>query len=246
MPSLEVEEKFSLIDRDLSELEDVLGENGFELAGEATIVDWYLDITENDSFELLRQDCWLRCRESKGQRTWQLKRGQTASNSKSAQASSGSVVYEEIEGAGAVKVACSLLKMNNDGGSVFSIEEGFKDETPSIRFADKCLDSFAKIVTHRSSWKVPPLSAPKEQSEMNIFRDLCVDLDVTDFDHAVGEVEALVQDPSEVEGARKQIKKLIDKIGGSSSNKKAEGKLEYFLRRNRPEVYQICISCGVL
>jgi len=56
----------------------------------------------------------------------------------------------------------------------------------------------------------------------------------------------LVQDASEVESARKQIKKLIDKIGGSSSDKKAEGKLEYFLRKNRPEVYQICISSGVL
>jgi len=159
MPWLEVEEKFSLTDRDLSELRNILGENEFVLAGEATIVDWYLDVTDNITFELLGQDCWLRCRESKGQRSWQLKRGQAANSKKSAEGgSSRAAVYEEIEGAEAVRIACSLLKTNNEGGNRISsvepienLQEGLEDEAPSILFADKCLDAFAKIVTHRSS-----------------------------------------------------------------------------------------------
>ena len=250
MAALEVEEKFSLAGRDLSELALALEKQGFELASETTIVDWYLDVTENSSYALLRRDCWLRCRQSRGQRTWQLKRGQSALGSSLLASRGRATVYEEIEGIEGLKTAFSLLAtmnqtagvsdVNSDEDFENSLQESIKNGGPAIRFSDWNLNPFAKVVSRRSSWKVT--DAHKQTSP---FCDLCVDVDVTDSGHAIGEVEAVVAGADEVFDAKMLITKLVDLIGGSP-NVKAEGKLEYFLRKNRPDVYQICIDIGLL
>ena len=250
MAPLEVEEKFSLAGRDLSELAGALEKQGFELASETTIVDWYLDVTENNSYDLIRQDCWFRCRESMGQRNWQLKMGQRALGTSLLTSRGRATVYEEFEGIEGLKHALSLLADTNQTAGVSDVnsdedfknllQECIKDGGPAIRFSDWNLHPFAKIVTRRSSWKVTD-----NYKQTSQFCDLRVDVDVTDFGHAIGEVEAMVAGNDKVLDAETLITKLIDLIGGSS-DAKAEGKLEYFLRTNRPDVYQICIDNGLL
>ena len=242
MPSLEVEEKFSLMNRDPAEITDRLHELGFSLAGEANFADYYYDIVAENAFELLRQDCWLRFRDVKGGRgVWQLKRGQPCQSA----GSNAATVYEEIEGNDAVKVACSLLSGSPKASTIGSSSGStpfpcFEDDNaPVLPIAGTGLAPFAMIATRRSSWKVA------DNHEQDKYRGLTVDLDATDFDYAVGEVEVLVEDTNQVVDARRRIRALIEDIGGLS-NTKAEGKLEYFLQKHRPEVYQICIDSGVL
>jgi len=241
MPFLEVEEKFSLTNRDPSELADRLQGLGFSLAGEGEFADFYYDIVAENAFELLRQDCWLRFRDVKGgESVWQLKRGQPCQTS--AGTNNVATVYEEIEGIDAVKVACSLLSGSstidsNSSSTPFPCSEDVN--TPVLPIAGTGLAPFAMIATRRSSWKVA------DSQKQDKYRGLTVDLDATNFDYAVGEVEVLVADTNQVIDARRRIRALIEDIGGLS-NTKAEGKLEYFLQKHRPEVYQICIDSGVL
>lgn len=226
---LEVEEKFSLMDRNMAELEDRLRELGFRASEQVSMVDWYFD---NGNYDLLRQDCWLRWRETAVDGQWQLKRGQVKQST--------TTVYQEIEGVQAVELACSLLPQRAEAGQgrpTINCDHPI----PLLPFPNLGLTPFARIVTQRSSWKV---AAGK-------FRDLTVDLDATDFGYTVGEVEAVVEDKDATTSARKLVQarklvhELIQETGGSASGRVA-GKLEYYLQRNCPDVFQICIDCGVV
>lgn len=224
MPVIGVEEKFSLMNRDRTDLEDRLRQLGFSMFKKVNMVDWYFD---NWNYDLLRRDCWLRCRDTGTSSQWQLKCGQT-SHARTA-------VYEEIDGVQAAEFACSLLtrpKLDQFHGYIIPTHN--RPSEPVLPISDSGLTSFAKIDTHRSSWKV---AAGK-------FRALTVDLDATNFEYAVGEVEAIVEDAEHIDSARELVQELIQEIGGESD--KAAGKLEYYLQMNRPEVYKICIDCNVL
>jgi thiamine-triphosphatase len=226
MPVLEVEEKFSLMNRNLTELEGRLRELGFVMFKQVNMVDWYFDTA---AYDLLRHDNWLRCRETATSSQWQLKRGQTD------QSTSNATVYEEVEGVQAVELACSLLsKAARCQADEIRASIHSDHSIPVIPISYSGLTPFARILTQRSSWKVAA----------GRFRDLTVDLDATDFEYAVGEVEAVVEDAAHVDSARRRIKDLIHEIGGASD--KAAGKLEYYLQTNRPDIYQICIVCRVL
>jgi len=123
---------------------------------------------------------------------------------------------------------------------------------------------FARIVTHRSKWK--------KQKNTNSFVDsagdgLVVDLDTTPDGYAVGEVEAVVVvDTKEEEGedlhgflvteARARIQKFLAKLlkekgededsSNSCCNRVPMGKLEQFLYRNQPQIYEACVESGVI
>jgi len=74
-----------------------------------------------------------------------------------------------------------------------------------------------------------------------------VDLDTSDFGYTVDEVEAIVEDEDDIEQAQAAARSLIaELIGDAWSMSTAQGKLEYYLEKNRPDVYDMLMDCGVM
>lgn len=141
---------------------------------------------------------------------------------------------------------------------------------------------FARIVTCRSHW----IHKDRHNAEASDrFAGLVVDLDATDFGHAVGEVEALVVAPSEAthDGDRDAnqeavvaaqllirdfLRQVIDRRDGEDDDNcesgagvetgtggdeppprnrvPAQGKLECYLEKYRPELYAALVEAGIL
>jgi CYTH domain len=250
---------------------------------------------------------------------WQLKRG--TATSKDRPSSSGASVYEETEGIQAVALACSLLvdptsttrrpfvptaaaaaaiataamEFDNDSRysipAIPSIPQSFKSADGGAAFPPQAppdLVPFARIVTHRSHWvrKDPPNAESPGR-----FAGLVVDMDATDFGHAVGEVEALVEAPSDamhlgerdanhqdavvaaqdaVVAAQRLIREFLRHViyrdgeddddddsgpeveSGNAMDEPlrirapAQGKLECYLEKFRPELYAALVEAGIL
>jgi thiamine-triphosphatase len=249
--TLEVEQKFALLDSNLEDIKARLSQAGFQLDNVKEMVDWYFDV---EGSVLTRHDCWLRYRQllsSDADQTgqWELKRGQPRTIRRKGEAESTErntlTVYEEIEGAAAVTTACSVLSDFNFSASFSSSTpnttetstSNFQDYlVPQLGVTDTGLEPFARIVTQRSSWK---------STDKFNWENLSVDLDTTDFGYAVGEVERVVHRQEDVEAARTQVHALIAEICNGVSDP-AVGKLEYFLKRNRPDIYQACVESGTI
>jgi thiamine-triphosphatase len=244
--TLEVEQKFALLDRNLEDIKARLRQAGFELDTVKEMVDWYFDV---EGSVLTRHDCWLRYRQlssSDADQTgqWELKRGQPKTiQSKDGAGSTESstlTVYEEIEGAAAVSTACSVLSDFNfsptSSSSAISTSNFQDHVVPKLGVFNTGLEPFARIVTQRSSWK---------STDKGNWENLSVDLDSTDFGYAVGEVERVVHRQEDVEAARTQVKALIAELCNGSSDP-AVGKLEVFLKKNRLDIYQACVESGTI
>jgi CYTH domain len=268
--NLEVERKFSLLGADLNSLADRLRQAGLKEAGCKEMVDWYFDdcspfsSTSSSSsslqYPLIRQDCWLRYRtivaEENGSTdnnsgTWQLKRGRKVN-----QNSSGTTVYEEIEGEEALKITQTLLPSRNSGSS----EEDASTTTssaPTTPLFDGLfhvppitisgMQPFARITTKRSSWimssndhDTDSSCSSSSSSSSNLFGLLTVDLDTTDYGHAIGEVEAVVTNAKDVAMAQAKVDDLVKQLQVGSDG--AMGKLEYYLKLKRPEILQIILA----
>jgi hypothetical protein len=252
--NLEVEQKFALLDRNLEDIKAHLSQSGFKLDTVKEMVDWYFDV---EGSVLTRHDCWLRYRQlssSDADQTgqWELKRGQprtTQSKDETGSTESSTLtVYEEIEGAAAVTTACSVLSDFNFSPTSSSSSttpntastastSNFQDHlVPQLGVPNTGLEPFARIVTQRSSWK---------STDKCNWENLAVDLDTTDFGYAVGEVERVVHRQEDVEDARTHVQALIAELCNGVSDP-AVGKLEYFLKRNRPDIYQACVESGTI
>jgi hypothetical protein len=130
---------------------------------------------------------------------------------------------------------------------------------------------FARIESTRSSWIVPsdnnnnmpPTSPEAEVSSWSNRRcmGLSVDLDVTTYGYAVGEVETIVHEESNVAEARERIQQFLNQLllenteatnnNSNNNNNKTTttttvGKLEYYLIKYRPDHYQACLQSGSL
>jgi len=257
---LEVEQKFPFLDR--SSLEERLREEGFTPARELTMVDWYFDRFDDENLELplVRNDHWLRYRETKDGSggEWQLKRGNEKSGG-----GGGTTVYEEIEGIRAVEISVSMLKehastRSQDATETAATFDGHPIPVLPIEGCD--VVPFARIVTHRAKWKPDPSNS----KETNV--DLVVDLDTTPDGFAVGEMEAVVvgEDCSNIEGqeaaevqarndravaeARERIQEFLARLleEEAQNQRPPMGKLEQFLSQNRPQMYKACIESGVI
>jgi thiamine-triphosphatase len=232
---LEVEQKFGLMEEGAKErVENRLDELGFTLQNDEHMVDLYFDV-EAPRWVLTPQDCWLRYRECGDRSCWQLKRGRVHER--------GATIYEELEGDDAFGVALSMLAEENPSLATTSPKEDDeeKEEYEGHRLPElpkaSSLVPFAKIETHRSSWK------PASDGQ---YSGLIVDLDSTQFGYIVGEVEAVVYNEEEVEKAHQRIKALISDLLPDipTSEPPAVGKLETFMMKYRPEHYEACIIGG--
>lgn len=233
--SIEVEQKFTMTRVGPQILKDL----GFvSVCSDKAMTDWYFD---DESFSLLRQDCWLRLRalgdsgnkSSNGK--WQLKVGNGSG--------SATTVYTEIEGPEAVADALSNKFDNFDGELLPKLPDDYRkievtDSRTSTVADSQCqLVAFARIGTYRSSWKLLD----------ERFGSINIDLDSTDFEYAIGEVEIEVDTHDLVPSARKKIQEVVEAVSGrSNTTEKPMGKLEYYLFHQRPDVYKICVDCGVI
>eukprot|EP00550_Attheya_septentrionalis_P009308 CAMPEP_0198296956 /NCGR_PEP_ID=MMETSP1449-20131203/34694_1 /TAXON_ID=420275 /ORGANISM="Attheya septentrionalis, Strain CCMP2084" /LENGTH=284 /DNA_ID=CAMNT_0043997721 /DNA_START=155 /DNA_END=1005 /DNA_ORIENTATION=+ len=266
--NLEVEQKFLLVgyhpegsnvdDKGATNdngIETRLTSLGFEKSGPPkTMIDWYYDLPA-PHWTLTIQDQWLRYRqvefvmsdgETKKKACWELKIGQRTIGNTHA-----TTVYEEIEGDLAVHSAIKILNESSYGALDTPTKEIITDKTTQPQFPTNCENSslipFARIETLRSSWS----PSSKDVNNLN-FVGLSIDLDVTDFGYAVGEVEAVVHSQDDVPLARERIASLISMINssndgpqnGESASSTPIGKLEYFLMTAHPEHYNALHEAG--
>lgn len=225
--AIEVEEKFQLVDGGTN-VEKRLMELGFEKKGEIDIVDWYFD-TPDPHWTLTPRDYWLRYRDTKQSSSWQLKRGRRHHEG-------GATVYEELENNDAIKAIMELLPSKSQGVIVPDEYKGYA--VPALPRPLELIP-FARIETHRSSWK---FSGNSES-----YNDLTVDLDGTQYDYMVGEVEAVVFAQDEVPLARQRIELLVRELVPTQDDASSQvpvGKLEHYLIRHRPDHYKACIEGG--
>jgi adenylate cyclase class IV len=225
---IEIEEKFIL--GDIESLKSRLGDLGFSPDKTVEMTDWYFDLP---SQSLMRNDCWLRFREANGKGDWQLKIGKHDREG-------SSTVYEEVEGTNALEMACDLGASSQTTEDAIPTEMSFEGyDVPEFPISGAVFSPFARIHTQRETWK-----NPREKA--------VVDLDATDFGYGIGEVEIVVNHESEIEKARERIGQLILTLRGTKgegeggSSPQAKGKLEYFLEKNCPALYELCLQIGVL
>jgi len=198
------------------------------------MVDWYFDRWMMDSgnsdsgddtgsrsdssgseLTLVKNNHWLRFRQVTSQNgidcdedgEWQLKRGTLAGKDGDG---GGATVCEEIEGLGAVEIACSLLSEESGTESTGTDESPLDapvlfegNAIPELPIPGCSLQPFARIATQRSKWKQQK-HQQQQQTESGAtntteFLNLVVDLDTTPDGFAVGEVEALVDVSGTVE-----------------------------------------------
>lgn len=257
--SIEVEEKF-VVPRDI---EERLRKWGFVRQQQFEMTDWYFD---TPNLDLLQQNIWLRCRQPemdqanlRGEQDvsrWKIKIGQQHNNTMSLDGSvtPTTTVYIESEGLSALEKAAMYLQNPRDATIKFEqldvllqqntslfatrVVPRVPDLTASASFRSQ-LVPFARIFARRTSWR-------------NVELNIQVDLDETDFGHAVGEVEMVVENETNVESARTKVREWVIRLQETSSTVEesspplAMGKLEYYLYHFRPQVYNVCIQCGVL
>jgi hypothetical protein len=147
-------------------------------------------------------------------------------------------VYEEVEGSKAIRLAAELVGKDFPLIPVSSCEKlfNFSDPAPKAPVHGFDIKPFAKIVTERTRWKIV------RESQGNKFCDLAIDIDVTqvnDHMYAIGEVEAVVEKEEDIDNARSLISELIQELNVSSPGIKVDGKLEYYLKKNIPELLEM-------
>jgi len=240
----EVEQKFTIPNP--KQMMEQLKETGFVEVQQIEMVDWYFDVPP--TYPLIRQDCWLRYRTvASGNGRWELKRGNQIENG--GDGKSKATVYEEIEGDQALltcqRLITNSLQKNQRSDEKSGIEndshhhfyEGQKVPMPPIDIPG--LSPIARIVTHRSTWH------PLEKDDS---KNLIVDLDTTDFGHAVGEVERLVTDKSQIETALQDLQAWLRDLLGEDALKGSPpmGKLECYLSTRRPEILEVLVDAGLM
>jgi thiamine-triphosphatase len=249
-----------------------LQQAGLREHGSRHMVDWYYDIVVA-AYPLIRQDCWLRYRcgyfnadgvatsssESNTAGQWELKRGNRESASSTNGGSGGgtatsrATVYQELEGVEALHAVQELLADLPPHPTLESSTTAdtknllAKDlyEIPQPPIAIPGLQAFARIITHRSSWSLPPKDNDNNSAAVGA---IVVDLDTTDFGYAVGEVERLVTNSSDIAAARRDLATWLVTVLGEEAlaGPPPVGKLEYYLQTRQPHVYDILVEEGLV
>jgi CYTH domain len=254
---LEVEQKFRIGDNQDINITDIcskLESLGYHRKGPTvTFADWYFD--DLSSLSLSLQDCWLRYREMGDQGEWQLKRGRQQllgnSSCRNDSTSKKSTVYEEIIGKEAVDMALSIIKCADSlDVSTRDLEEKEENDTMMDCIAPNLptnqphsLKAFVRLVTTRSSWVLPPSSVDIQDISENA--NIQVDLDITNTNYAVGEVETVVEREDHVPRAQALVQRTIEQLQGKKYGPPI-GKLEHFLVNFRPKHYEELVRVGIL
>lgn len=192
------------------------------------------------SYILVRNDCWLRFRQTGitvQDGDWQLKKGCHDTNRH--EPDGAAVVYEEIGGLEAVKMACSIISSygsssntsklsttriisSSSGTTVSCCPEGHQSINPDIHWESAPivpvpshnenikLYPFARIFTRRMTWRREN-NGVGDGGDQDRF-DVIVDLDSTDFGYTVGEVEIIVRHRDDIPRARRHIRQILNEL----------------------------------
>ncbi|KAL3780042.1 hypothetical protein HJC23_012054 [Cyclotella cryptica] len=272
---LEVEKKFRVPDNpvEFNNLKETLSSVGFQVTHEEEFVDWYFDLP-GPNWHFTLNNIWIRYREKKWKidknnwgwkGSWQVKRGDTTVDGGATRDRGGMTIFREYHGVTARDMILEMLSsLDRD-----KISQGLADATvtvPSLKFYNghdiPHLDGAEELVpfsifkTFRTCWKIPPCD------KGNKFSALKVDIDRTDFEFAVGEVEAVFplgcNDTATVESGKGHIRDLVELLTsgqnkslvedekGSSSRAMPMGKLECYLKNNNKCLYEACCRAGVM
>jgi hypothetical protein len=203
-------------------------------------------------------------------------------------AATAATVYEETEGLQAVALAYALAAVvpsgrrqdlsKDDGLSESSVVNALSPSSsaqpsssaPAASTED--LIVLARIATRRSRWRYFEQAQENQSTgedeerregrrEWHPYSRLAVDMDWTDFGHAVGEVEVLVdagEGERRAQGIR-EAKELIERFlrdvihhdpgrvaVPAASPVAAQGKLERYLARFRPTLYHALLEAGIM
>jgi len=249
--TFEVEQKFIISDPTV--IENQLKELGMRLSKKKVMVDWYFD-TEPPTLSL--RDVWLRYRSQEGenQRQWELKKGGSDVN----MAGNGTTVYQEIEGNDAVheclKILSSFTNEKPDATAASSSSAAaaatgfdgysipiFPDCEGKLYYLQQQLVPFSRIETQRSSW----VNDDDDDDESS--SSLTVDLDVSNFGYAVGEVEYVVAQKEDIPQAQQTIANFLKRLplpkfdddASQQQQKRPLSKLEHYLLQYRPDHFQL-------
>lgn len=211
--------------------------------------------------------------------SWELKIGKvfptttstTTTNNKAPRSNSLTTVYQELTGLDAIQKAVSMLKKRQESGSdthhvdteeIIHQMDGY--DIPNIPQSLQAygIQPFARIQTTRFQWKMDSsLSLEKGWTNTEFWNTVKVDMDLTDFGYAVGEVEAIVHSIDQVNHAKEVIEHIVSQITSADrtarKNEYGEmvvdaeeapvlGKLETYLMHNQPQVYSVCVGAGVM
>lgn len=89
---------------------------------------------------------------------------------------------------------------------------------------------FAKLITTRDSYKHGKFH---------------IDIDHTNFNYNIGELELLVENLTEVEEAEKELIQFLTQRNISHSHGEL-GKVAYYLQKNNPDHFQLLVDAGVI
>lgn len=240
---LEVERKFNFSTKDAAALAAAVLAMGGERRGQKRFVDEYLDTPD---FALSRQDWWLRLRGGVGLRHLQLKVPNIGACS-----SGGHAVYDELAGlavlrrlAGAGHVPQAALASFESSAATEGSGAAATPPTPPAEAAESSealkralgLCTLGRFETTRQMLRLGRVS---------------VDLDSTDFEYSVGELEVLCKHAAEVPAARRDIDLLMARLRIAPQGRQAgrgggpPSKLHEHSRLHNPRHFAAMCEVGI-
>lgn len=222
--SVEVERKFLCSADTLKTLEEM----GAVCVGQRQFHDQYFD---TPVFDLTLKDMWLRKRKG----CWELKCPTTTVNrteetsGEQSKAAALCTHYKEITNLPDIQQRVKeVIKEDTDSETAEKISSQ-EDESWLSKMNLVC---FAEFTTVRRSFTL-------EEEGVQI------DLDQADFGYHVGEIEVLVPEGGDEQSALEKIERTAQKLG-LTGHQRVEGKMNIYLKRNRPEHYEKLLSEHVL
>ncbi|XP_042254910.1 thiamine-triphosphatase isoform X2 [Thunnus thynnus] len=221
--SVEVERKFLCSADTLKTLEEM-----GVCVGQRQFHDQYFD---TPVFDLTLKDMWLRKRKG----CWELKCPTTTVNrteetsGEQSKAAALCTRYKEITNLPDIQQRVKeVIKEDTDSETAEKISSQ-EDESWLSKMNLVC---FAEFTTVRRSFTL-------EEEGVQI------DLDQADFGYHVGEIEVLVPEGGDEQSALEKIERTAQKLG-LTGHQRVEGKMNIYLKRNRPEHYEKLLSEHVL
>ncbi|XP_044194855.1 thiamine-triphosphatase isoform X2 [Thunnus albacares] len=221
--SVEVERKFLCSADTLKTLEEM-----GVCDGQRQFHDQYFD---TPVFDLTLKDMWLRKRKG----CWELKCPTTTVNrteetsGEQSKAAALCTRYKEITNLPDIQQRVKeVIKEDTDSETAEKISSQ-EDESWLSKMNLVC---FAEFTTVRRSFTL-------EEEGVQI------DLDQADFGYHVGEIEVLVPEGGDEQSALEKIERTAQKLG-LTGHQRVEGKMNIYLKRNRPEHYEKLLSEHVL
>ncbi|KAG7317686.1 hypothetical protein KOW79_018721 [Hemibagrus wyckioides] len=221
---VEVERKFVCDSHILEKLKDI----GAVCLGQYEFKDQYLDTAD---FTLTLKDFWLRKREG----SWELKRPTSSNPNTKTRAQDVCTNYREITDVLHIRAELMSIMGIYAEPTTDSCDKDVHAEFEKW-LQDMNLECFAEYTTVRCSYA---LECEVEDQRVR------VDLDQADFGYCVGEIEVLVSEGVETASTMQSIEKTAQKLG-LGGEQKAQGKMEVYLQRFRPDHYAALLKAHVL